>query len=69
MTKNDAVAESDPSAASESFKAAYRQSARMPEGLSDGVAIEGMQQFAAAVSPGTHPAAVMALERASPSCI
>ena len=38
----------------------------MPEGLSDGVAIEGMQQFAAAVSPGTHPAAVMTLERAFP---
>ena len=37
----------------------------MPEGLSDGVAIEGMQQFAAAVSSGTHVAAVMSLEGAS----
>lgn len=45
-----AAAEADFDAAGESFKAAYRQSARMPEGLGEGVAIDGMQQFAAAVS-------------------
>lgn len=47
--RQDEYFEADPDAANEAFKSAYRQSARMPEGLVDGVAINGMQQFAAAI--------------------
>lgn len=48
-------------AASEAFRHAYRQSANIPDGMGDGVAIDGMQQFAAAVSGLTTIAVARAL--------